>query len=122
MLILKSGQMRTRQDASVDVKASSSISHRSTTTSAVIMTAMRPDCVVQAGQHPVRLDPHPGLVLWGGALPGRVFLPVQAGTATKPTLRSRRPDELDDRLVTDQRLPGPVAADQAEHAVFDRVP
>src|SRR4051794_35641375 len=86
------------------------------------MITVRPDRVVPVGQDRARLEPYPGFVLGSGALTGRVVFPVQTGTATKPGFRSRRADELDDPLVTDQRLSGPVAADQAEHAVLDRVP
>src|SRR5262249_48590088 len=84
--------------------------------------AMRPDRVVPLGQHPAGVAPDPGLVLWADPLPRRVVLAIPAGTATKPRLRPRRADILQHRLVADQGLPFPVAADHAEHAVLDRVP
>src|SRR5690242_2824256 len=53
---------------------------------------------------------------------GGVLLAVQARPAPQPRLRGRRPDEPQDRLVAHQGLACPVAADLAEHPVFDQVP
>jgi hypothetical protein len=52
----------------------------------------------------------------------RVLLGVQAGTAMPDCFRPRRADVLQDRLVTDQRLTRPVAADRPKHPMFDEVP
>ncbi len=40
----------------------------------------------------------------------------------KPCIRARRPNAFQDRFVTPQRLAGPIRADQAEHAVINRIP
>src|SRR5438093_2713716 len=54
--------------------------------------------------------------------PGGIALLVQAGSDLQPGLRGGAPDQLDDHLVTDQRLPAPVLGDVAEHAMLDLVP
>src|SRR5947209_8359677 len=83
---------------------------------------MRVDRVVQLGPYPFPLQPYAGLVLGWHAMLYWVLLRVQAGTAMKDRFRPRRADVLQDRLVTDQRLARPVAADRPKQPVFDGVP
>src|SRR5439155_23993116 len=52
------------------------------------------------------------LVLWG----------VQRRVDAHACLGACRPDQADDRLVTDERLPLPVQTDEGKHAVLNLVP
>ena len=47
---------------------------------------------------------------------------VQASADTETGLRRRRPDQLNNHFVADQRLPAPVLSNVAEHAMLDLVP
>ena len=51
-----------------------------------------------------------------------VFPQIQTGAAMKPGVRARCPNVLQDRFVASQRFASPVRADQAEHAVINRIP
>ncbi len=51
-----------------------------------------------------------------------VFPEIQTGAAMKTCVRARCPNVFQDRFITPQRLAGPIRADQAEHAVINRVP
>src|SRR5438132_8957260 len=91
-------------------------------TSVIPTMTMRVNRVVQLGPYRASLEPHARLLLGCHALLVRVFFRIQASTATKSCFRSRRADVLQDRLVTDQRLPCPVVADRAKQPMFDQVP
>jgi hypothetical protein len=51
-----------------------------------------------------------------------VFPEIQTGAAMKPCVRARCPNVFQNRFVTSQRFAGPIRADQAEHAVINRIP
>src|SRR4051812_12981085 len=53
---------------------------------------------------------------------GRVDGTIQPCLTLKAALRVGGPNKLHHRFITDQRLTGPVGADQTEHAMFNRVP
>src|SRR3954453_4875594 len=65
--------------------------------------------------------PHVCFLSGCDAVPRFVFVGVQAGAATKALWRSRGANELQDRFIAEQRLSGPIATDQAEHAVIDGI-
>src|SRR5512142_1589125 len=54
--------------------------------------------------------------------PSESLCPIQTGSAVESCGRPSPADVLQHRLVVDQRLTGPIRADQAEHPVLDRVP
>src|SRR5262249_5759282 len=55
-------------------------------------------------------------------LPRRVRGGVQASLAMETSGRARPVDELQHHLIAHQRLPRPVPADKAEHAMLDPIP
>src|SRR5262249_37854290 len=83
---------------------------------------MRLDGVVPLGEYLPPPQPHARLLLRPDAAARLVGPRVQAGTTVEALPRPRPADVLQDRLVIPQRLARPVAADQAEHPVVDRVP
>src|SRR4051812_8383154 len=91
-------------------------------TSPIWIMPMRRDRVVPLRVYPATLQAHVRPLLRRYLPLGRVDLLVQPGLAMQPRFRPRPADILHDRLVTDQRLSGPVAADRAKQPVFDQVP
>ena len=47
---------------------------------------------------------------------------LEFATDLEACLRRRRGDQLDDRLMADERLAAPVAGDEREQAMFDLIP
>src|SRR5208337_1227714 len=91
-------------------------------TSATWMMTMGPNGVVPIRQARARLEPGPSLVCRPHLPPCGVLLRIQDRPAMESCGRPRPAYVLEHFLVADQWLSGPVAADQAEHPVVDRVP
>ena len=91
-------------------------------TSATWMMTMGPNGVVPIRQERARLEPGPSLVCRPHLPPCGVLLRIQDRPAMESCGRPRPAYVLEHFLVADQWLSGPVAADQAEHPVVDRVP
>ena len=91
-------------------------------TSATWMMTMGPNGVVPIRQDRARLEPGPSLVCRPHLPPCGVLLRIQDRPAMESCGRPRPAYVLEHFLVADQWLSGPVAADQAEHPVVDRVP
>src|SRR5437870_5204108 len=91
-------------------------------TSARVMANMRRNGVVPIGQDRARLESHPRLVRWRPSPSRAILVRIQDRPAMETRGRPRSAHVLEHRLVADQRFAGPIAADQAEHSVLDRVP
>ena len=90
-------------------------------TSAVRATLMWADCVIPLGQYFATHQANRRL-LRGADFLSLVFPEIQTSPAVKPGVRARCPNVLQDHLVAPQRFASPVRADQAEHAVINRIP
>lgn len=83
---------------------------------------MRPDRVVPLREHAV-LDQTDGLLLLGCHFDfGQVAFPIQIGDAAQASFGGGCPNELQDRLETDQWLASPVGTDMIEQPMLNPVP
>jgi|GEM_PF-38464 len=86
------------------------------------MVTMWTNGVVPSWQDRARLESHSCLGCWRHLPASGILVRIQHSSTVEPFGRARSPYVLEHLLVACQRLSGPVAADQAEHAVVDRVP
>src|SRR3974377_2534990 len=86
------------------------------------MVTMWTNGVVPSWQDRARLDLHSFLGCWRHLPASGILVRIQHSPTVEPFGRARSPYVLEHLLVACQRLFGPVAADQAEHAVVDRGP
>ena len=67
-------------------------------------------------------QPKPPHLIVRNLLARLIVAGVEKCLHTQTTLGSRAPDQIDDRLITEERLAAPVHADERKQAVFDLVP
>ena len=83
---------------------------------------MRLDCIIKLWQDTTWNQIDPLFLFWRELQSGFVSGLVQVCLAAQPSLRFCSANELEDRLIADQRLAGPVAADPRKQAMLNWVP
>lgn len=78
--------------------------------------------IVPLGSYLSALKPHAGFVVDRDIVVCLVGPPIDAATAVKSLFRASRADVFQNGFITHQQLACPVAANQTEHSMVDRIP